>query len=124
VGLHARELTRDSASELADVGRCALGLDVSTVQTVEIQEIVDQPVHLLAALLDHVQHRRALFLREADLLGATQRLDRAEDPGERTLEVVRNGVQERVLHFVQLAESRRDLGFAVEVLPLRRDDPT
>ena len=122
VGLHARELTCDPACQLAHVGRGALGLDVATVETVEIQQVVDQAIHLLAALLDHVEHRRALFVRQADLLRAMQRLDRAEDPGERTLEVVGDRVQQRVLHLVQLAESRRDFGFAIEVVPLRRDD--
>ena len=122
VRLHTRELTCDPTCQLAHVGRCALGLDVSAVQPVEIQQVVDQTIHLLAALLDHVEHRRALFLRQTDLLGAVQRLDRAEDPCERTLEVVGDRVQECVLHLVQLAESGRDLGLAIEVLPLRRDD--
>ena len=108
VRLHPGELARDLVREFADVGRRPLRLDVAAVQPVEVEEVVDEPVHLLPALLDHVEQRAPLLVGQPELLGALERLHRAEDPGERALQVVRDGVQEGVLHLVQLAEPGRD----------------
>ena len=54
------DLVHDPARELADVGGLALREQLASVDPVEVEEVVDQAVHLATALLDHlVEARRA-----------------------------------------------------------------
>ena len=112
-----------TAGPVAHVGRRALGLELPAVEAIEVEQVVDEARRLLARLLDHVVEVLELVLGQAELLGAADRLHRPEDPGERALEIVRDGVQQRVLHLVLLAEALGTLRLPVEVLPLGGDDP-
>jgi hypothetical protein len=105
----------------ADVGGPALWRHDAPLEPVEIEQVAEQPLQL-ARVRGHPMHevervgcrhlQPALFEREG----------RAEDRCQRRAEVVRDGLEERVLHLVEGAEPLGGLAFAQErlrVLPFR-----
>ena len=114
--VHPGGLARDAAHHLADVRGLALGLHLPAVQPFEIEHVVDQAVHLASALLDHLIQALDLVVGQLQLVAATERRHGADDTGERPLEIVRHGVEQRVLHVVHLAQPARHLVFALDAL--------
>ena len=115
-------LRHHAASQLPDVGGFPLGVDLSSIDAIEVEQVVDQAVHLPAALLDHLVERLAFVGGQVQHVVTTDRLHRPEDPGERALQVVRHGVQQRVLHVVHLTQVARTPGLLLDQAPLRVDD--
>src|SRR5947209_20469110 len=116
-----RRFPRDPTGKLAHVGRLALRLHLAAVDSLEVEHVVDEAVHAPDALLDHLIEALDLLVRELEFVATTKRLHRADDPRERPLEVVRDRVQYRVLHVVQLPETAPDRVLAVRALALARD---
>ena len=57
----------DGLGERADVGGLTLGVQLAAVDAIEVQQVVDQSIHLEAALLDHLVQALALVVGEVQL---------------------------------------------------------
>ena len=105
-----RQLGGEAIGDRLHVGRLALGLELAAVEPVEVEEVVHEPRRLRARLLDHAVQVLHLLVGQVQLLGAPDRLHRAEHAGQRALQVVRHRVQQRVLHVVLVAQVVGELG--------------
>ena len=113
-----RQLGGEAIGDRLHVGRLPLRLDLTAVEPVEVQEVLHEPGGLRARLLDHAVEILHLLVRQVELLGPADRLHRAEHAGQRSLEIVRHGVQQGVLHVVLIPQIVRDLGLADQATTL------
>ena len=84
------------------------------VKPVEVEQIRDEPVELAGVQGDPARQVAHLVLLELQVV-ACHRDRHPQDPGERGPQVVRHGLQERVLHLVDGAETLRGLSFQRQV---------
>ena len=96
--------------EGAHVGRPEQRLDDAARQPVEIEQVRHEPVEPPGVLGDPARQVAHLVVIEMQVL-ARHRDGETQDPGERRPEVVRDGLQERVLHLVDDAEALRRFSF-------------
>ena len=97
-------------------------MHLAPVDAIEVEQIVDEAIHLPAAVLDHLMQRLAFLVGEVELVVAPDRLHRTQDAGQRSLEIMRDRMQQRVLDFVQLTQVAGATGFLLEQAPLIVDD--
>ena len=109
-----------AVDELRQIGRPALRADDASLQPVEVEQVRQQPLELAGVRGDAAHQVERVLLRQLELR-LLERERRAQDRGQRRPQVVRDGLQERVLHLVERAQPLRGLALAPErlrVLPL------
>ena len=100
--------------ERPHVGGSEQRLDDPAAQAIQVEQVRDEPVELPGVLGDAPRQVAHLVLLELQVV-ASHRDGQAQDPGERRPEVVRDGLQERVLHLVDDAEALRGLALQRQV---------
>jgi hypothetical protein len=99
----------------ADVDRLKVELHDAAPEPVEVEEIVHEPVELARVRRDAPGHLLRLLGGEMDVV-ALERQRHAEDRRERRPEIVGDGLDERVLHLVGLAELIRGQALLLQCL--------
>jgi hypothetical protein len=97
---------REIPHQGADVGVLPVGLEDAAREPVKIQQVGDHLVELAGVLRDPGRHITDLLLVQLHIV-AGEREGQAEDRSQRCPKVVGDGLQERVLQFV---ESPKTLG--------------
>ena len=104
----------DLADQRTDVDRFEVRLREPSVQTLQIQEVRDDPIELPRVRRDATRHVAGLVFGDLDVV-ALHRDRETEDRGERRAEVVRDGLQERRLHLVLDAQALRLRSLAFQI---------
>ena len=86
-----------------------------TLQPVEIEQVREQPLELARVRRDPAHEVEGVFPRQVEL-GLLERQRGPEDRGQGRPKVVRDGLEERVLHLVERAESLRGFTLPAERL--------
>ena len=103
----------DAPDDRADVGREQVRRHDAPGEPVEVEEVRDEPVELAGVAGDPPREVLRVVLLEVDV-AALQRDREPEDRRQRRPEVVRDGLQERVLHLVERAQAPRRLALDLE----------
>ncbi len=96
LGEHARD-------ERREIGGPPLRRHDAALEPVEVQEVAEEPLELPRVPGDPMDEIQRVAVREVEL-ALLERQRRPEDRGQRRSQIVRHGLQERVLHRVQRAE--------------------
>ena len=108
--LHARGL-HGAPDQGQQIGRASHRLHHSAVQSIQIEEVGEQPVELLGVGRDPADHVPLIVGRKFEVV-AIERQREPEDRRQRRSQLVRHRVKERVLHLVQGPEPLRRFALA------------